>query len=60
MSDKACKDCKWWHETEDIHKSDKIGSCRKKPPIPHPATSIGMFPRIIESSWCGEFEAKNL
>lgn len=54
---RTCKDCRWWKETTEGYEEKKIGFCHKLPPMPHPKFHIGVFPRVIESCWCGEFEA---
>ena len=57
--EKICKNCKWWQEKNETYGKEKIGSCHKLPPMPHPNNSIGMFSRIVAGSWCGDWEAAN-
>jgi hypothetical protein len=51
-----CADCRWWVVT-----TTPRGQCRRHPPIvPYhrTASQIGAFPVTIDSTWCGDHEAK--
>ena len=48
----VCKKCKFFKSRQG---KGKLGECRVNPPVIQLGSTMGEFPIIDESTWCGQF-----
>lgn len=58
---KCCKTCSYFLVLirEFGSSSTGYGECRRHAPVLYPGDGSTVFPKLYDSKWCGEWEAKN-